>query len=223
MGTGLTLSNSLNRAANFIFKLHQASYFALEGINTAEVYPIADGAYIATRCKQDMIKIIYKLYSELAKVFVFETEMHHRFIIRGGLAYGATLHGSKVEDDAFDNKYDRSHKKKILLSSALLPAFNAEKLAPPFGIYVDNSARKIPQNIYFSKFEDGFPGHLWRWWSEEKKDKYLSGRLHQELIDYINYYKSRTIDADYSYDRITMHGRAVDEYFMSVDKIYRNP
>lgn len=228
MGTGLTLSNSLNRAANFIFKLHQASYFALKDIEhpeEAEVYPIADGTYISTPHKKDMIEIIHKMYSELAKVFVSQSEMYHRFIIRGGLAYGATLHGSKVENSSFDKRYNQSDlntdKKKLLLSSALLSAYNAEKFAPPFGIYVDNSARKIPQNMYFNdpKIDQGFSGHLWKWWTEEEPDRYLSGRLHHELINYINYCGSRPLDTDYNHDRLIIHRKAIEEYFLDVEKI----
>ncbi len=148
MGSGRALASSLDRAANFIFKLHQAFGLATEGpgMDDVEVYPIMDGLYVTTSDRRKMEKIIKTAFLELAYEFI-KSKNEHRFMIRGGLAYGATLHGSKINEEAFEvngqnkleiKKFKESHG-KILLSPALKLAYDAERLAPPFGIYVDNS------------------------------------------------------------------------------------
>jgi len=226
MGTGRALVSSLSRAANFIFKLHRAFEIATTGISNVKIYPIMDGVYVATSSQKDMRKIILKAFLELAEEFIRHSDdkILHKFMVRGGLAYGATIHGADINKNAFadeghlaefeGSKLDEI-RSMLLLSSAMKAAYDAERLAPPFGIYVDSSALSIPQLVI--ERDKGFQTGLFRWW----EDSYLEPsadvsdiwKLAQEVYKHLEESRVRTLELDYPAESIDRHTRAAKEYF----------
>ena len=94
MGTRTHMKAGVDEAANFIFKLHAAMISAWREKNYGGVfvYPVMDGAYIATKSKGDMINILLRIYRELAQLFINEPNSLHRYMIRGSVAYGSVIH-----------------------------------------------------------------------------------------------------------------------------------
>ncbi len=228
MGTGRALVSSLSRAANFIFKLHRAFEIATTDISDVKIYPIMDGVYVTTSSQRDMRKIILKAFLELTDEFVRhrDDKMLHKFMVRGGLAYGATLHGADISESAFA---DASHLKEfkasklneirsmLLLSSAMKAAYDAEWLAPPFGIYVDSSALSIPQLV--NRSDKGFQTGLYKWWEDNSGTPLVEVEvskvetLAREVYKHLEESRKRTLELDYPIDSINRHASAVKEYF----------
>jgi hypothetical protein len=143
MGVQSAMSRSLNITANFVFKLHTA---ALQAPNTAglRLYPVMDGLYIASSNQAAILDFLRSVFSAIAETFINETENMHRFIVRGALAFGPVIHGANVKSSAakvFGTPAGGNYKDAILLGMPMVQSHLAEKDAPPFGIFVHESAR----------------------------------------------------------------------------------
>ena len=123
MGTRTHMKACVDEAANFIFKLHAAIISAWREKNYGGVfvYPVMDGAYIATKSKEDMINILVRIYRELAQLFINEPNSLHRYMIRGSVAYGDVIHGHNIPYEAskaFESYL--GYKDQIMLGSAMI-------------------------------------------------------------------------------------------------------
>ena len=198
MGTGQMLKRSLSRSAHFIFKIHQAFDIALRDTD-GRCYPVMDGMYITTPTRKSMIRIIEVAFCELAREFIHTKGTRHMFMIKAGLSYGATIHGNEIATEAFYGVHQdgttrslEEHEKssidyirsRLLLSSAMEYAFQAERNAPPFGIFVHESAQNVPQLV--DEEDKGFISNLYQWWRENEEAKQIAILLAKQVFFYLN-------------------------------------
>ena len=72
--------------------------------------------------------------------------------MKGALAKGTLQHGSQISSEVSPVMASRvGYKQHLLFGMPMIQAFNAEKNAPPFGIYIHESARTVKglQGRYF--------------------------------------------------------------------------
>lgn len=214
MGTKNHMSRSVMEASNFIFKLHAAvlSVWKKSAYQGVFVYPIMDGVYITATTKENMEKLLVKIFSTLAENFINETNPVHQFIPRCGLAYGEIIHGHNVPYDASKVfELDLSYKNNILLGKAMIDAYSSEGNASPFGICVHDSAIRREEKGKFG----AFPAD-WRWYNstEIKLSEQINIRLGKALEEYYATVKDEKHVLHYSLDRIAEHEEKVTEYFL---------
>jgi hypothetical protein len=228
MGTGRALGTSLHHAANFIFKLHTAFDLALRALpndHEVRVYPLMDGMYIAAPRRQHVEIVLRRAFSALADEFLSFPEFSRHFLVRGAIAYGITLHGEDIDEKAFirpgpgvnarhaefaDSHLNRT-RARLLLSAAMEPAYKAESSAPPFGLYVHESALNAPQLADCN--DCGFTSRLWRWWRSGDPSFDLSRRLWPALTTYFEEAMRRPLETGYSPDSAKRHREWAAEYF----------
>ena len=231
MGTGKVLSTSLRHASNFIFKLHSAFDKAIDGVDSSNVYPIMDGMYVTTPNFDDMAEIIEVAFTELAEEFLDWDDLNKKFMVRGGIAFAGTLHGEEIDSEAFapepgkfDVHTDQSEfegstldetRSNLLLSSAMVPATRCEDKAPPFGIFVHDSALSFPEVVESN--DNGFPSHLWRWWEHKDSTRKVARSLSKKVIDYLEEARSRSHELGYPSKSIEKHKTLALEYFRDFD------
>lgn len=214
MGTRAHMENNVTTTANYIFKLHAAILAAWrnEKYQNVFVYPVMDGAYITATSRDDIEKIVVRIYLELARILTNETNPNHRFIIRGAIAYGKTIHGHRVPFEAsrvFET--DLSYKNNILLGSAMIKAYEGESSAAPFGLFIDQSAIKHEEsNRKYGSFLMN-----WKWFESKllKIDPALVERLKVTVDDYFEKVKDEHHPCHYQNEKIEMHQTAAKEYF----------
>ena len=201
MGTGISMSRSLRRSANFVFKLHEAALQASK--QNVILYPVMDGFYASSPNWDNMQKFLRDVFQCVAKIFNKENEPEHRFIIKGAVAFGPVIHGQRSPRDAApimdDNKQYRD---KILLGLPMVQASTTEKCAPPFGIFVHESVRtesvrkeverkqnQCEQSVRTSS-SDGKPSRMsyiwWKW--EDSKNDTTWCKLRTELESYYEWW-----------------------------------
>lgn len=210
MGTQATMSRSLAISANFIFKLHTA---ALQAPNqNVTLYPIMDGFYASSPDKDDILDFLRSVFEQVAEEFNGEDHEPHRFIIKGALAYGPVIHGTKVPAKASPtiNKSPR-YRNSLLLGLPMVQANIGEKLAPPFGIFVHESARSFAP-------PDQTPLHnvWWKWRkpSGRSKSRKIWSALSQSVETHFNWCAERAGDLEYAPDRIEAHKTMAQQYFV---------
>ncbi len=77
MGTKKIMSESVQKSANFIFKLHVALLESQKGHDGISLYPMMDGAYILSSSREEITKFLSETLSRLAVNFSEEQENRH--------------------------------------------------------------------------------------------------------------------------------------------------
>jgi hypothetical protein len=153
-----------------------------------------------------MLDFLRSVFSTVAESFNTTNEHPpHRFIIRGGLAFGPVIHGRNCGKCAPELKADENYRNAILLGTPMVQAHIAEHSAPPFGIFVHESAR------VFSPA--GTEPLHWVWWQWGSAGQTIWDRLKTELLKHFEWCKSRADSILYAEDRIAAHMKMVEQYF----------
>ncbi|MDA3906736.1 MAG: hypothetical protein PF484_11735 [Bacteroidales bacterium] len=224
MGTGQELSRNLSRSSVLVFKLHMAFAAAQDIVGSVNIYPVMDGMYITSPDRQTIENIIKEAFKLLANDFIQAGGTKNMFMVRGGIAYGPVIHGKDIDPKAFgDYKIETSVKNAILLSPAMVPANKVESLAPPFGIYVDDSAKTSPILVNESDF--GFISNLYQWWGKKEDEslKLLVSQLYHQIDFYLQKAKVHSVGMGFPLDRIETHLKLAYEYFGGIKMPNTNP
>ncbi|MGE3601283.1 MAG: hypothetical protein AB7N70_37720 [Dehalococcoidia bacterium] len=204
MGVQASMSRSIATTANFIYKLHIG---ALEAQTSGvRLYPVMDGVYATGRSQPEFLAFLRKLFSSLGALVGGEQEPARRFLVRGGLAFGAVYHGVDVPGEASPVLCDNpSYRDGILLGMPMVQANLVERTAPPFGIAVDASARG------FSPTETE-PLHVgwWHWKSAPTSASWEA--MVPAVRSYFEWCDKRSLPIDYPRDRIDAHRLMFEQY-----------
>jgi hypothetical protein len=138
-------------------------------------------------------------------------ENRERSIVRGAVSYGPVILGRESKQGAEVFK-DSNYCDSILLGMPLVQAYAAERLAPPFGIYIHESARAFaPANA------EPFTTLFWRWWLKDEVAQQVALRLHDEIDHYFGWCREHHAEIEYSPDRIDAHHTLAREYLLNVE------
>jgi hypothetical protein len=204
MGTQVSMSRSISATANFIFKLHIAALRAQ--VAGMRIYPVMDGFYASAPEKNRMLAFLRSVFRSVAEEFNTTDEPQHRFMIRGGLAFGPVIHGHDVGQCAPELQSNLSYRDSVLLGMPMVQAHLSERDAPPFGLFVHESARVFAPN--------GTDPLHWIWWKWKTEDQVATWEtLKNQLIAHLAWCKARAQAILYSLDRIEAHEKMVQQYF----------
>jgi len=225
MGTGQCLGRSLHQAANSVFKLHSAFSIARRTLSAVRCYPVMDGVYVTSPTRGDMQKVLKSAFSELAREFINRPGIKNMHMMRAGLAFGPTLHGVDIDDEAFYGTYhgytttrdmfEQSSlddvRRHVLLSLAMVLAYEAERNAPPFGVFVDDSAKSYP--LLTEGSGGGFQSSLYQWWAGDETARQTAAKLSEQIRFYLNKAETHSVGLQYPRERIERHRMLAEEYF----------
>ncbi|MDR2891233.1 MAG: hypothetical protein LBV18_06550 [Alistipes sp.] len=203
MGSQATMTTVINRAANFIFKFH-ACVLECRDTNNIDVtyYPVMDGVYITSANIEALQTAINTIFKRLATIFAKEYNLDHSFIIRGAIAFGPVIHGRDISVDC--NSYlgsaDSNYKKQLLLGMPISQCYNGERDAPPFGVYMHDSA------IAFGKLS----GRFYRWWNNDEE---FIKKLEKGIVKYFEHCQNRIHSLGMDKDKIEKYKALSKEYF----------
>jgi hypothetical protein len=225
MGTGRCLARSLHQAANSVFKLHSAFSIARQTLTAVRCYPVMDGLYVTSPTREDMQEVLKSAFTELAREFINKPGIKNMHMVRAGLAFGPTLHGEDIEDEAFYGSYHGytttrdmfesssldDVRRHVLLSPAMPLAYQAERNAPPFGGFVDDSAKTTPHLVEGSG--GGFRSSLYQWWTGDETTRELAAKLYEQIEFYLGRAHTHSVGFQYPRERIERHRALAEEYF----------
>lgn len=206
MGIQSSMSRSLNVSGNFIFKLHIAALQAPHA--NVNLYPIMDGLYATSVTQQDMLTFLRDLFTSIADEFIDAARPEFRFIVRGAIAYGPVIHGNSVPANiSYSQEFQNNqlYKDAILLGLPMIQANQSEKNAPPFGLFVHESARSFsPQN-------QAPLHHVWWKWGTQQNQAWTG--LKQALPLHFAWCKQHSSEILYDPVRIAVHEEMSTQYF----------
>jgi hypothetical protein len=207
MGVQSAMSRSLNITANFVFKLHVA---ALQAPNAGvSLYPVMDGLYVSSPAQQAILDFLRSVFTDTAETFVGEQENLHRFVVRGALAFGPVIHGAAVPSNVsnvFNSPVRNQYKNAILLGMPMVQSHLAEKDAPPFGLFVHETART------FAPTATAPLHHVWWHW-RTGNNMQVWNELPAALTTYFEWCRKRPGSILYDKERIEVHADLARQYF----------
>ncbi|MBN9225753.1 MULTISPECIES: hypothetical protein [Legionella] len=203
MGTKSLMERSPTTCTIKICQLHNCLSTKKDtlGINneTLKIYPVMDGAFITSKNQSCLKKYLNLVFNSMAKDFI-ETERHlYQSIIRACIAYGPLGHGSDIKSDKISGDY----KKTLLFGLPMTQAYSSEKKAPPFGIYVDKSARA------FSPSSNKPFTTRWHIWFESD---YNAEKLMDEMKKLYNWAREMSFCLPYNEEVIELHEKSNKQY-----------
>ena len=208
MGIQVAMSRSLPISANFIFKLHTAALQAQ--CENVTLYPVMDGLYASSENKEGILGFLRSVFEQIAEEFIRERKQLHRFIVRGALAYGSVIHGGNIPEQASPVMHQNdNYRMRLLLGLPIVQANTTEKLAPPFGLYVHESARES-----VSSQKPRTPFIWWQWRTQHKQGNVETwNSLRESLDEYFAWCSDRSDAIDYQASRIEDHRSKARQYF----------
>lgn len=211
MGAKSWMAGSIRHAAELIGLIHLAG---LSSANEqgAKAYPVIDGVYITSPEKTAFRKATRQTMRILAQTFESRPD-NDRFLVRGGIAYGRVLHGESIAKLHPTLQADTQYAHCLAIGASIRLAYEAETKAPPFGFYVDMTARSVApgeDSPYVSAFD--------RWWSlQHTKQEMIAKRFGAVLDGHFASLKLKHREIEYPLDRLEAHRAAAAEYFRHTD------
>lgn len=208
MGVRATMSRSLPITANFVFKLHAAVLDAPQ--TDIHLYPVMDGVYVVAERQGPLRDFLKAVFSRVADSFVSTSDNHHRFIIKAAIAFGPVIHGDALPRETnYLLDENRAYRDSVLLGMPMIQAIEGEKRAPPYGVFIHESARA------FAPIGDLPFHHLWWHWTiPDWRD--LGKELNDELIHYFEWASSHALAIEYDKGRIEAHREMARQYLVDL-------
>ena len=200
MGTKNIMSESFQKAANFILKFHSCVLDTVKDYDEVKYYPLMDGVFITSPNSKTIQTVIDYVFDKIADIFISESRNGHRFIIKGSLAYGSISHGDTIDNNVCDTISSiPEYKRSLLLGMPMIQAFNSERTAPPFGIYIHESARKykVLQGKHYA-------------WKCKTTDK---ASLLSKVDSYFSWCKEYSEYLEMDVKKIELYKKLAQEYF----------
>lgn len=179
MGAGSAMRRSLQESSSAIGRFHTAiinAYHAIvdesEANNEVNVHSLTDGAYIVTRSPQRMREVLSQMMLQLVRTFL-SSSAKNKFVVRSAVAHGNVVSSATMKRRILTGNghgEDADLVRNVTLGSPFEKAYHGETMAPPFGVFVDQSA------IGADNFSSDC---IWRWWSVENV-------LHKEFCGGLN-------------------------------------
>jgi hypothetical protein len=185
-----------------------------------------DGIYVTTPSRNTMNQFLRHTFCALAREFTWRRGTAHMHMVRAGLSYGPTMHGGDIPDEGFFGDFDNGtrvdrelfeqsklymDRRQVLLSPAMVLAYNAERLAPPFGVYVDDSAKCFP--LLSSDAGGSYISSLWQWWILDEEAREIATALYGQISFYLDKAETHSVGMDYPAESIRRHRALATEYF----------
>lgn len=191
MGTGSAMRRSLEESSSAIGRFHAAIINAYhdivkksESVNEVIIHSLTDGAYIVTRSPQRMREVLSKMMLQLVRTFL-SSSAKNKFVVRAAVANGLVVSSATMKSRILTEKgqeNDADLVRNVTLGSPFEKAYHAETLAPPFGVFVDQSATGT------EKFSSDC---VWKWWSEDDGlHKEFCAGLNASLVNYFENVKN---------------------------------
>lgn len=208
MGTQNSMSESFEKSANFILRFHTAVLNAAIP-KKVRIYPVMDGVYVVVKKLEDMMVCLNRIMTGLAEVFLAEVN-NHRFMVKGAIAKGLLHHGSKISPDVAPEIAPKAeYKKHLLFGLPMIQAFKAEKSAPPFGVYIHESARTI----------NGLQGRYYFWHRDDtvSNKENLQAKLKEELCLFLDWEIKRHYYFEQELSKLDEYKKRIEEYFTMIE------
>ena len=207
MGARNAMKLSLSRAARSIMKIHSAALLAKDHHPELDINPVMDGVYGYVATRRSLQACLAEILKALANVFVQEKTASNRFMVRAGVSFGPLVPGTSLAEGAAILQTNRDYLGGTAIGMAISHAYEAEGCAPPFGVYIHESARAFAPS---SPDAYAYLTNLWDWCED---DDVLTWGLRRALLEHFDWLGKHPVGAQYEPEALAKHKSLATEYF----------
>ena len=207
MGIKEKMSRSLAQSANFIAKFHVAVQRASHRmLKQPSIYSAMDGAYILFDNGVEAKDFIQSFFRYMSQSFL-KDKPKHQFLVRGGLAYGNVYETYSILPALSKADGKLLAGIPLVMGFAVIQAHLAEKDAPPFGIFIHESAREVVENG-----GNPFSGSWYRWLGSQSSNPLRRNLIHK-VAGYFTWCHQHYLEIGYKIESLAKHKVAAEQYF----------
>jgi hypothetical protein len=207
MGARNAMKLSLPRAARSVMKIHSAALLAKQLYPGLEINPVMDGVYGYVATRKLLQDCLTEILRALANVFVQEKTPSNRFMVRAGVSFGPLVPGISLAEGAPILQTNREYLGGTAIGMAISHAYEAEGCAPPFGVYIHESARAFAPSAPKAY---AYLTNLWPWFDE---DDALTWATRRTLLKHFDWLSKNPVGAQYESEALKKHKALATEYF----------
>ena len=207
MGVKNFMWRSISSCAIFIGKLYESVEHAVSQHDAKQirVFRMSDGIYICGEKFSYVRDVVDLAMYRCVCDFLNTKDDHHRFLLRAAIAYGNTIIG----EDLKAKNPKCSFLDSMIIGAPVAWANEAERKAPPFGVFLHESCRG------FATERTGIGWVLNRWWLSSKLScgKPFAKKVGKRLNRYLEWEKRNKIETGIPDGKVEEYREAVEEYF----------
>ena len=133
-------------------------------------------------------------------------------MLRGAVAYGPIFEGTEMQQCNIILENDKDYSRHVVVGPALSNAYNGERKASPFGVWIHETAR-----TFAPAGESTISKTHWQWWNnpidKQEYDRVLATTLAKHLAAYLEWCEKHSSYLLYEKQRICEHRMLMEEYF----------
>lgn len=233
MGASTLMLRSPDAASRSIGCLHESVLRAVAPLldkGQAELHPISDGVYVVSDKYDIVATVLGRAFRSYALKYLKLDSEARSCPIRAAIAYGRAMESTAVRSQfevAFQKgrpiAIPKPYVENIVQGTAFSAAHEAERKAPPFGIYHDESLRNFGQTRDNGLFVT-WP--FMKWWCEgreantrQRRFAECFGRVVLAHFDWIERHPVESgMDGDRVPEKIEKYRKLIREYFGVFEK-----
>lgn len=201
MGTRAMMEYSVKTASTNICKLHVAAIES-DYIDEISLYPMLDGFYAVGDSIDYILDFVQDVFQTMARVQIERRSrddqfaIYHTVIPKASIAYGTIYQGKNISSSQLS---EHPNKNGIVVGGPIIEAIEGERDAPPFGIFLCQSAT------------ESSGGKVVEWW-----DQYQFGNnLFRLLEAYYEHFENFNHKIEYDKNKMENHRREAEEYLVN--------
>ncbi len=227
MGASHMMQRSLDAASKNIGSLHEAVLKARSSLRMkgkTELHPMSDGVYVVAKDYTTVCSILVRVFRSYARICLKLRSDTRLCPIRAAIAYGRVVNHNaflakmlKHVDEQKMQEYLASYCFSVLHGPAYVAAHEAERKAPPFGIYHSESLREFGKTGKRTPITWPFA----KWWCSGQKatveQQAFATAFGQSLLNHFDWVESHPFESGMSGDeavkKIAVYKNQIKEYF----------
>jgi len=158
--------------------------------NNIEFFPMNDGVFIVSRRRNHLLNFVNKYMFSLFEIATgrdnkrkrnHEFNMDTSFLVKGAISYGPMYYKAGIKECNDMLKINDEYTNRLLSGLPMIHAYESENEAPPFGIFVHESARA------FHHPEDTPIAYVfWKWWEQLDNPQGIKKMVNEFVVEYLN-------------------------------------
>lgn len=228
MGASTLMLRSPDAASRSIGSLHESvlrAVAALPDKRQPELHPISDGVYVVSDKYNIVATVLGRAFRSYALKYLKLDSEARSCPIRAAIAYGRTMEYPAVcsqFEAAFQKggriSIPKEYVANVVQGTAFSAAHEAERKAPPFGIFHDESLRNFGQTGDNGQF---ITWPFLKWWCEDREASKQALRFAEcfgrVVLAHFNWIERHPVESGMDGDRISekieRYRKLIREYF----------
>ncbi|NLH94095.1 MAG: hypothetical protein GX466_07765 [Candidatus Cloacimonetes bacterium] len=194
MGTKSIMTIAPIKGTYYMMRMHIGLLEVKNKYNNIVVFPMNDGLFVICERRNELLTFIneymYLLFNiatgrDNKKRIAYTFNMETSFLVKGVLSYGPIYYQDGLTNCNRNLVFFKEYTDKLISGMPMIQAYESEKYAPPFGIYIHETVR-----AFHHQDDTPLAYVFWKWWEKLSEYDYIKPMVRDYVEEYLNYCKA---------------------------------